>query len=106
VLANDLKAAQKALSDEKFARLWVENSLAEERVARKVAKQSLQQSKDANSTLALELEDARTSLAATRDKLDIKSKVLDFQVIHADEAVLQLKNAESRRKAIEEDFKN
>jgi hypothetical protein len=56
--------------------------------------------------LALELENARTSLAATRDKLDIKSKVLDFQVIHADEAVLRLKNAESRRKAIEEDFKN
>jgi hypothetical protein len=106
VLANDLKAAQKALSDEKSARLWVENSLAEERVARKAAEQSLQQSKDANATLALELENTQTSLATTRDKLDIKSKVLDFQVIRANEVVLRLKNVESRRKAIEEDFKN
>jgi hypothetical protein len=56
--------------------------------------------------LALELENAHTSLAATRDKLDSKSKALDFQVIRADEAVLRLKNAESRLKAAEEDLKN
>jgi hypothetical protein len=56
--------------------------------------------------LALELENAQTSLAATRDKLDSKSKVLDFQVIHADEAMLRLKNRESRLKAAEEDLKN
>jgi hypothetical protein len=56
--------------------------------------------------LALELENAQTSLAATRDKLDNKSKVLYFQVICADEAILRLKNAESRLKAIEEDLKN
>jgi chromosome segregation ATPase len=37
VLANDLKAAQKALLDEKSARLGVENSLAEEKVARQAA---------------------------------------------------------------------
>jgi hypothetical protein len=56
--------------------------------------------------MALELENARTSLAATRDKLDSESKDLDFQVIRADEAVLQLKNVESRLKAAEEDLKN
>jgi hypothetical protein len=42
VLANDLKAAQKTLSDEKSARLGVENSLAEEKAARQAAEQSLQ----------------------------------------------------------------
>jgi hypothetical protein len=78
VLANDLKAIQKVLSDEKSARLGVENSLAEERAARQAAEQSLQQSKDGNATLALELEDTRTSSAATRDKLDNKSKAPYF----------------------------
>jgi hypothetical protein len=56
--------------------------------------------------LALELENTQTSLAATRDKLDIKSKALDFQVIRADEAMLWLKNAGSRLKGVEEDLKN
>jgi hypothetical protein len=74
VLTNDLKTAQKALSDEKSARLGVENSLVEERSARQATAQFLQQSKDANATLALELENAQTSLAPTRDKLDSKSK--------------------------------
>jgi hypothetical protein len=62
--------------------------------------------KDANATLALELENVQISLAATRDKLDSKSKTLDLQVIRADEAMLRLKNAESRLKAAEEDLKN
>jgi hypothetical protein len=56
VLANDLKAAQKALSDEKSVRLGVENYLAEAKAARQADEQSLQQFKDANVTLALELE--------------------------------------------------
>jgi hypothetical protein len=56
--------------------------------------------------LALELETTQTSLAATCDKLDSKSKALDFQVIRADEAMLRLKNAESRLKAVEEDLNN
>jgi hypothetical protein len=56
--------------------------------------------------LALELENAQTSLAATHDKLDSKSKALDLQVFHADEAMLRLKNAESRLKSVEEDLKN
>jgi hypothetical protein len=94
------------LSDEKSARLGVENSLAEEKAARQAAEQSLQQSKDADATMTLELENARTSLAATRDKLDSKSKVINFQVICAYEAMLQLKNAESRLKFVEEDLKN
>jgi hypothetical protein len=86
--------------------LRVENSLAEEKGLRQAAEQSLQQSKDANAALALELENTQTSLAATRDKLDSKSQALDFQVIRADEAMLWLKNAESRLKVVEEDFKN
>jgi hypothetical protein len=106
VLANDLKAAQKALSDEKSARLGAENSLAEEKALRQAAEQSLQQSKDVNATLALELENAHTSLVATRGKLDSKLKALDLQVFRADVAMLWLKNAESRLKAADEDFKN
>jgi hypothetical protein len=96
VLTNNLKAAQQALSDEKSTRLRAENSLVEERAARQAAEQSFRQSKDANTTLVLELETAQTSLAATRDKLDSKSKALEFQVIRADEAVLRLKNAKSQ----------
>jgi hypothetical protein len=42
VLANNLKAVQQALSDEKSTRLRVENSLTEERAARQVAEQSFQ----------------------------------------------------------------
>jgi hypothetical protein len=56
--------------------------------------------------LALELKNVHTSLAATRDKLDSKSQVLNFQVIHADDAMLRLKNVESRLKVAEEDLKN
>jgi hypothetical protein len=56
--------------------------------------------------LALELENTRTSLVTNCDKLDSKSKALNFQVIHADEAALRLKNTESRLKASEEDLKN
>jgi hypothetical protein len=78
VLANDLNAAQKVLSDEKSVQLEVENSLAEEKASRQVVEQSLQQSKDVNTTLALEVENAQSSLAATRDKLYSKSKALNF----------------------------
>jgi chromosome segregation ATPase len=53
-------------------------SLTEEKPSRQAAEQSLQQSKDANATLALELENAHTSLAATHDKLDSKLKTLDL----------------------------
>jgi chromosome segregation ATPase len=106
VLANDLKAAHKALSDEKSVQLEVENFLTEEKATRQAAKQSIQHYKDANATMTLELENARTSLAATRDKLDSKSKALHFQVIRADEAMLRLKNVERRLKAVEEDLKN
>jgi hypothetical protein len=56
--------------------------------------------------LALELENAQTSHAATHDKLDSKSKALDFQVIRADQAMVRLTNTESRLKAAKEDLKN
>jgi chromosome segregation ATPase len=78
VLANNLKATQQALSDEKSAQLRVGNSLAEEKAARQAIEQSFQQSNDANATLAFELETAETSLAAKHDKLDSKSKALNF----------------------------
>jgi hypothetical protein len=106
VLANNLKAVQQALSDEKSTRLRAENSLVEERAARQATEQYCQQSNDANATLVLELETAQTSLAATCDKLNSKSQALNFQVIRADEAVLWLKNAESQLEAAEEDLKN
>jgi hypothetical protein len=106
VFTNELKIAQKALSDEKSVQLETENSLTEGRAARQAAEQSLQQSKDANVTLALELKNVRTSLIATCDKLDSKSKVLDFQVIRDDEPMLRLKNDERKLKAIEKDLKN
>jgi hypothetical protein len=86
--------------------LGAKKSLAKEKAARQAAEQSLQQSKDVNATLALELENAQTFLAATRDKLDSKSKALHFQVICANEAMLWRKNAESRLKATEEDLRN
>jgi hypothetical protein len=38
------------------------------KATRQAAEQSLQQFKDANATLALELENTQTSLAATHDK--------------------------------------
>jgi hypothetical protein len=56
--------------------------------------------------LVLQLETAQTSLAATRDKLDSKSKALDFQVIRADEAMLQLKNDESQLNTTKEDLED
>jgi chromosome segregation ATPase len=105
-LVNNLKAAQKVLSDEKSVRLSAENSLAGEKAARQATAQSLQRSNDTNATLSLELETAHTSLGTTHDKLDSKSKALDFQVIHANEVVLRLKNAESRLKAAEEELNN
>jgi small-conductance mechanosensitive channel len=80
--------------------------LAEEKASRQAVEQSLHQSKDTNTTLALELENVQTSLAATRDKLDSKSQALDFWLIRADEAILRPKNTESRLKATEEDLKN
>jgi hypothetical protein len=55
--------------------------------------------------LALKLKDAQTSLVATHDKLERKSKALDFQVICADEATLRLENTEGGLKAAEEDLK-
>jgi chromosome segregation ATPase len=42
VLANDLKAAYKALSNKKSVQLGVENSLAEEKAARQTVEQSIQ----------------------------------------------------------------
>jgi uncharacterized tellurite resistance protein B-like protein len=55
--------------------------------------------------LALKLENTQASLVATCNKLEGKSKALDFQVIRADESVLQLKNTEDKLKTTEKDWK-
>jgi hypothetical protein len=105
VLVEKLAAVQKMPSNEESTRSAADQALAEERVVRQAAEQALQHSKDANAKLALKLENAQASLVATRDKLKCKSKSLDFQVIHADESALQLKNIEGIMKTIEEDLK-
>jgi chromosome segregation ATPase len=84
VLVKDLETAQKALSAKQSAR--------------SVAEQILQQSKDVNAALSLKLDNVKTSLAITQDKLDRKSKALDSQMTHADEAELQLKSVEDKLK--------
>jgi hypothetical protein len=101
VLAKELAATQKALSNEKSVRSVADQALAEERATRQAAEQALQHSKDANTTLALELENTQTFLVAPRDKLERKSKALDFQVIHVDEAALRLENTKGRLKVVE-----
>jgi hypothetical protein len=105
VLAEELAAVQRALSIERSARLAADQALAEERAARQAAEQVLQHSKVANTKLALELENTQASLVATHDKLEGKSKALDFQVICADEAALRLKNTEGRLKTVKKDLK-
>jgi hypothetical protein len=105
VLAKELVAAQRALSTKKSARSAAEQALADERATGQAAKQALQHSKDANTKLALELENVQASLLVTHDKLERKSKALDFLVIHADEATLRMKNTEGRLKTTEEDMK-
>jgi hypothetical protein len=105
VLAEELSVAKRALSIEKLARLATGQALTEERSARQATEQALQHSKDANAELALELENAQASLIATCNKLEGKSKALDFQVIHADEVALRLKNTEGRLKTAKKDLK-
>jgi hypothetical protein len=105
MLAKELEATQKAMSNEKSAQSATEQALAKERAARQATEHAHQHSKDANATLALELEKVQTSLVATSDKMESKSKALDFHVIHADDAALRLENTEGRLKVVEEDLK-
>jgi chromosome segregation ATPase len=78
VLAEELMAAQKVISTEKSTRSAADQALADERAVRQAAEHALQHSKDADAKLALELENAQASLVATRDKLERKSKALNF----------------------------
>jgi hypothetical protein len=105
VLVKDLETAQKALSAEQSTRSKAEHALAEERYAKQVAEQILQQSKYVNVALSLKLDNVETSLAITQDKLDRKSKALDSQTTHADEAELRLKSVEDKLKTVEADLK-
>jgi hypothetical protein len=68
VLVKDLETTWKALSTEQSAR--------------SEAKQILQQSKDVNAALSLNLDNVETSLAITQNKLDRKSKAL--KIVEAD----------------------
>jgi hypothetical protein len=68
VLVKDLETAQKALSTEQSARSEAEHIL--------------QQSKDVNAALSLKLDNVKTSLAITQNKLDQKSKAL--KIVEAD----------------------
>jgi hypothetical protein len=68
VLVKDLKTARKALSTEQSTR--------------SEAEQILQQSKDVNVALSLKLDNVKTSLAITQNKLDRKSKAL--KIVEAD----------------------
>jgi hypothetical protein len=88
MLAEELAAAQRVLSTKKSTRSAADQALAEERAARQAAEHALQHSKDANAKLAPELENPQASLVATYNKLESKSKALDFQVICADEVAL------------------
>jgi chromosome segregation ATPase len=105
MLAEELAAAQRVLSTKKSTRSAADQALAEERAARQAAEHALQHSKDANAKLAPELENPQASLVATYNKLESKSKALDFQVICVDEVVLQLKNTEGRLNTAKEDLK-
>jgi hypothetical protein len=68
VLVKDLETTRKASSTKQSAR--------------SEAEQILQQSKDVNAALSLELDNVETSLAITQNKLDRKSKAL--KIVEAD----------------------
>jgi chromosome segregation ATPase len=102
VLASQLEAVRKALSQEKSARSATEKALAEERAAWEVIEHALKKSND---ELSQELETINTSLAATRDKLASKLAALDATVILRDEAKLPLAKSEEKLQAAEEELK-
>jgi hypothetical protein len=91
VLASQLGAAQKVLSQEKTSRSAAGKALAKERAAREVTEHALKKSSE---ELSQEVEIVNTSLTATRDKLASKSAALDATVILRDEAKLLLAKSE------------
>jgi hypothetical protein len=97
-----LEVAEKALSEEKAARLAAYRSLAEAKAARQLGDQAHQASEEAKAALEHDLLFAQTSIIATAEKLVAKSFALDFVMIREREAELKLQNFEQKRKAQEQ----
>jgi hypothetical protein len=101
-----LEAAKKALSEEKIARLAVDQSLAEEKVTQRTADQSLQASEEAKAAMNQDLLSAQASLTATKEKLPSKSSALDCAMIKEHEAQIKLEATEEKRKAQEQQLES
>jgi hypothetical protein len=93
VLTARLEAAEKALSEEKAARLAADRSLAEEKVAQQIADQSRWSSEEAKAALMQGLLSAQASVTTITKKLAAKSSALDFTVIQECEAEIKLQTS-------------
>jgi hypothetical protein len=89
-LTAKLETGEKALADERYARLIADRSLADERTARQAANQSLRTSQEANVALNLNLQSAWASIIASKEKLSSKSAALDEAGIQEREAQIKL----------------
>jgi hypothetical protein len=100
-MATHLEAAEKALSEERAARLAADQSLAEEKVVRQIADQALRSSEEANAALNRDLQSAQASVTATMEKLSSKSLALDLVVIREREVQINLKKLDEEKQARE-----
>jgi hypothetical protein len=91
-LTAQLAAAEKALFEEKAARMVVE-------AARQIVEQSLWTSEEANTALMQDLHSVQASLTFTAEKLTSKSSTLDFAVIQENQMAIKLKVAEEKMKS-------
>jgi hypothetical protein len=76
-LTAKLEAVEKALANERAARLITDQSLADVRATRQAVDQSLQASQEANAALNRDLRSTQAFIIATREKLSSKSAALD-----------------------------
>jgi hypothetical protein len=97
VLTARLEAAEKALSEEKAARLAADRSLAEEKVAQQIADQSRWSSEEAKAALMQGLLSAQASVTTIAKKLAATSSALDFTVIQECEAEIKLQTSKEKR---------
>jgi hypothetical protein len=95
-LTDQLEAAEKALSEEKAARLATDRSLTKAKAAQQLVDQARQTFEEAKAALAQDLLFTQASIIATVDKLVAKSSAMDFTVIWEREAELKLQNSGSR----------
>jgi hypothetical protein len=94
-----LEAVEKALSEEKVARLAADRTSAEEKTARQVADQSPWASKEAKAALVHDLQSAQASLIAITEKSISKSSALDFVLIREREVTIKLQATKEKIKA-------